>query len=114
MTSITFDLPLNPDWCFTDEALQQLAAKVPKTPMRLADEGGRATGDPIGRITATVVVDGRVRCTADVDDAIVDMVGGYGIDASVSRGVERNHITEVKRACVAGLAPSMLPPWARP
>lgn len=116
MRTVAFTLPLDPALRFTPEALEQLAQLVPGTPVRVAGSDGRGLGEPVGTVTAATVDGDAVRCTADVDDQIADIVGGYGIDGAGRlsiRGADDKVVDSVTRASVAAVPPNLLPNGAR-
>ncbi len=115
MTRVRFYLPLDPRHVFLPAALQQLADLLGGTPVYLADEGGGAAGEPVGRLESAVVEGDRVRCWADVEDRYAEVIGGYGVDGHVD--LERGKpwpvtVSAVHRASIVLVRPDMLPPGA--
>lgn len=103
MTSVTFDLPLDPRHVFTPFALSQLAEQIVGTSVSLGAE-------TVGIVKSAEVVGDRVRARAEVDDDVARMVGGYGLDASIVG--EPRAVVRVEGARVEALPPSLMPPAA--
>lgn len=101
MTSVTFDLPLNPRHVFTQSALSQLAEQIVGTSISLGAE-------TVGTVKGAEVVGDRVRARAEVDDDVARMVGGYGLDVSIVG--EPCAVERVEQARVEALPPSLMPP----
>jgi hypothetical protein len=112
MARVRFPLPLDPTHRFTPDALQQLAEKIVGQAISTGSADGFASGSRIGTVIEARVEDGLVQCEADVDDAVADAVGGYGIDGKVSINSDRQ-VDRVASARVAAIVPSMLPSGAR-